>query len=70
LESAGETQLTSREYQVYQHIKARGLASTSDVAQHFDVSNDTALRAIKALLARGILQRAGTGKSTVVSTGE
>ena len=70
IESDGETQLTSRQNKVYQYIKARGHASTSDVAQQLGVSNDTALRVIKALLERGILQRSGTGKSTVYSTGD
>ena len=67
VESNGDTQLTSRENQVYHYIKVRGLASTSDVAQHLAVSNDTALRVIKTLIERGILQRSGTGKSTVYS---
>jgi len=70
IESDRETQLTSRQNQVYQYIKARGCASTSETAQQLDVSNDTALRVIKDLLGRGIVQRSGTGKSTVYSTAE
>jgi len=70
LASDRETNLTSRQNQLYRYINARGRAATSDVARHLDVSNDTARREIKVLLEQGILKTAGTGKSTVYSTCE
>jgi DeoR/GlpR family transcriptional regulator of sugar metabolism len=59
-----------RQNLVYQFIKARRRARTREVAQHLNVSDDTARREIGFLHKQGILTASGSGKSTVYGTRE
>jgi predicted HTH transcriptional regulator len=64
VQSVGHTPLTSRQNTLYQLALARRALRKGEAAIHLGVSNDTALREIKALIALGLLQQTGTGKST------
>ena len=58
------TPLTTRQNRLYQLALARGVLRKGDAAIHLGVSNDTALREIKALISLGLLTQTGSGKST------
>lgn len=65
LAAADAAPLSARQNKVYQYVKGRGEASSSEIAHHLGVSGDTARRELTALLARGVLVKAGIGKATV-----
>ncbi len=57
--------LTPRQNHLFQFIKGKGRITKREASLWLKVSDDTALREIKALLEKDLIIKSGTGKSTV-----
>ncbi len=64
VETVDHTALTSRQNMLYQFSLARNSLRKGEAAIYLGVSNDTALRELKALISLGLLRKTGSGKST------
>jgi len=58
-------QLTARQRLLYNLLKERGEISKREVAMALNVSDDTALRELKALIKQDLINVIGEGKSTI-----
>ncbi len=65
IDSQAEINLTSRQNQLYQFFKEKGMVTKSESAQVLNVSGDTALREVKILIQEGLVKKKGIGKSTM-----
>lgn len=59
-----EDDLTDRQRRLYAFITQRGTVSTGDCQAVLGVGTDTTLSELKLLLAKGLLQKTGKGRST------
>ncbi|MFH1727430.1 MAG: RNA-binding domain-containing protein [Pseudomonadota bacterium] len=60
----GLEELSIRQREILNYVKAKGLFKVSDLVFHFKKSNDTILRDLKELIKLKLIIRIGTGKTT------
>lgn len=57
-------EVSERQRKLLHFVKSRGPVSRDDCARHMEVSGDTALRELKTLLKRSLVEQTGRGRAT------